>query len=219
MIRWFAVGSLAEATVCLDASSTHRSDDDDQCKQEIERILAAGDFFDLLGVQAPVADSKLHSRTADIRRAYKRLAKLVHPDRTADPGAVEAFSRLQEAFAVLSDESLRVLYAADLTGGASSDAGSMWHAHQRAGHAAAMTEEEAAARAKARRDELRSAASRKAAEERHSQAKAQQKRQEEMLSQRHSQALRQHMAAAQKKFAEREKARAQAAKAGIQSCR
>jgi molecular chaperone DnaJ len=46
----------------------------------------------------------------DLRRAYRRLAKQVHPDVNHDPGAEERFKELNEAYAVLSDEERRSAY-------------------------------------------------------------------------------------------------------------
>ena len=38
------------------------------------------------------------------RRAYRDRAKLLHPDKNKLPDATSAFQRLQEAFAVLNDQ-------------------------------------------------------------------------------------------------------------------
>ena len=46
----------------------------------------------------------------DLRRAYRRLAKLHHPDVNKDPGAEEIFKEINEAYAVLSDEEQRAAY-------------------------------------------------------------------------------------------------------------
>ncbi|KAM4584731.1 dnaJ homolog subfamily A member 3, mitochondrial-like [Odontesthes bonariensis] len=62
------------------------------------------DFYEILGV----------SRTAtqkDIKKAYYQLAKKYHPDTNPDdPGAKEKFSKLAEAYEVLSDELKRKQY-------------------------------------------------------------------------------------------------------------
>ena len=42
----------------------------------------------------------------DIKRAYRRLARKLHPD-VAGPGKAEEFKAVNEAYAVLSDEESR----------------------------------------------------------------------------------------------------------------
>src|SRR5688572_24086492 len=64
---------------------------------------AARDYYEVLGV----------ARTADgdtIRQAYRRLARELHPDVSAEPKAEERFRELTGAYAVLSDPSARSLY-------------------------------------------------------------------------------------------------------------
>ena len=64
----------------------------------------AQDYYALLGV----------SREADadtIKRAYRKLAKDLHPDRHPDDKAAEAkFKAVNRAFDVLSDDQKRALY-------------------------------------------------------------------------------------------------------------
>jgi molecular chaperone DnaJ len=62
---------------------------------------AADDHYGALGL-APLATED------DIRRAFKRLALQHHPDKAA--GGVDAFRRIQEAYAVLSDPARRAEY-------------------------------------------------------------------------------------------------------------
>ena len=45
----------------------------------------------------------------DIKRAYRRLARKLHPD-VAGPGKAEEFKAVNEAYAVLSDEESRRMY-------------------------------------------------------------------------------------------------------------
>jgi DnaJ domain len=51
---------------------------------------------------------------AEIRRAYRRLAMLNHPDVSSNPGAEERFRALKEAFDVLSDPAARARFDATL---------------------------------------------------------------------------------------------------------
>ena len=64
---------------------------------------AARDYYEVLGV----------ARTADgdaIRQAYRRLARELHPDVSAEPKAEERFRELTGAYTVLSDPNARLLY-------------------------------------------------------------------------------------------------------------
>ncbi|KQU66539.1 DnaJ C-terminal domain-containing protein [Phycicoccus sp. Root101] len=65
----------------------------------------ARDFYEVLGL----------SRDADgsqIQRAYRKLARALHPDVNKDPGAEERFKELSEAYDVLSDPDQRKRYDA-----------------------------------------------------------------------------------------------------------
>ena len=69
------------------------------------------DHYEVLGVE----------RTADeteIRKAFRRLARELHPDVNPAPEAEDRFKELAEAYEVLSDEDLRKKYDAgeDVTG-------------------------------------------------------------------------------------------------------
>ena len=59
---------------------------------------------------------------AEIRRAYRRLALLNHPDISSDPGAGERFRAIKKAYDVLSDKAARARFDATLGAGAGSDA-------------------------------------------------------------------------------------------------
>jgi len=65
--------------------------------------MAKRDYYDILGVSRDASD-------ADIRKAYKRLAKKYHPDISTDPNAEEKFKEVQEAYSVLSDKQKRQAY-------------------------------------------------------------------------------------------------------------
>ena len=67
-------------------------------------VTAKRDYYEVLGVERGAA-------TADIKRAYRKMAMQYHPDR--NPGnaeAEESFKAAAEAFEVLSDDSKRKLY-------------------------------------------------------------------------------------------------------------
>lgn len=63
----------------------------------------AQDFYELLGV-ARDADAN------DIKRAYRKKARALHPDVSEEPDAEEQFRRVTEAYEVLSDDQRRATY-------------------------------------------------------------------------------------------------------------
>lgn len=75
------------------------------------------DYYEILGLTKDAT-------TNDIKSAYRRLAKKYHPDINKEANAEEKFKEVQEAYAILSDESKRRQYdqfghaAFDQNGGA-----------------------------------------------------------------------------------------------------
>ena len=65
--------------------------------------MAKRDYYDVLGV-AKTADE------AEIKRAYRKLAKKYHPDVSKEANADEKFKEVQEAYDVLGDSSKRARY-------------------------------------------------------------------------------------------------------------
>lgn len=63
----------------------------------------AGDFYEVLGLSRDADQS-------EIQRAYRKLARTLHPDVNKDPGAEERFKELSEAYDVLSDPDQRRRY-------------------------------------------------------------------------------------------------------------
>ena len=61
------------------------------------------DFYDLLGVSRDATSE-------DIKRAYRRLARQLHPDTNPDPAAEERFKEITVAYEVLSDPEKRERY-------------------------------------------------------------------------------------------------------------
>jgi len=61
------------------------------------------DLYDVLGVDRSASDE-------DIRRAYRRLARELHPDVNADAAAGERFKQVAAAYEVLSDPAKRRQY-------------------------------------------------------------------------------------------------------------
>ncbi len=61
------------------------------------------DYYEVLGVSKGASDD-------EIKSAFRKLAKLYHPDVSKEPNAAEKFKEAQEAYAVLSDKDKRTKY-------------------------------------------------------------------------------------------------------------
>jgi len=68
-------------------------------------MAADRDFYQILGVPREASQD-------DIQRAYRRLARTLHPDVNKDPAAEERFKDISEAYNVLSDPQTRRRYDA-----------------------------------------------------------------------------------------------------------
>ena len=75
---------------------------------------ADGEYYKILGVEKTASDS-------DIKKAYRKIALKLHPDKTDEAGAEDAFKKVGEAYACLSDMEKRKMY--DLTGKDGGDSG------------------------------------------------------------------------------------------------
>jgi molecular chaperone DnaJ len=73
-------------------------------------MAIARDLYDVLGVTRDASDE-------DIRRAYRRLARELHPDVNGDPAAEEHFKEIAGAYEILSDPERRARYDAFGTAG------------------------------------------------------------------------------------------------------
>ncbi|GAB1609052.1 dnaJ homolog subfamily C member 16-like [Argonauta hians] len=61
------------------------------------------DLYDVLGVSR-------HASSQEIKKAYKNLARIWHPDKNRDPDATDKFMKINEAYETLADTDKRSLY-------------------------------------------------------------------------------------------------------------
>ena len=61
------------------------------------------EFYEMLGVARDASE-------AEIKKAYRKLALELHPDRNPDPAAEERFKEITEAYEVLRDPQKRAMY-------------------------------------------------------------------------------------------------------------
>merc|ERR1719353_2539161 len=70
----------------------------------IKNVTRCGDdYYAILGISKDASDD-------EIKKAYRKLALRLHPDKCKEAGAEEAFKRVGEAFGVLSDREKRSVY-------------------------------------------------------------------------------------------------------------
>lgn len=72
-------------------------------RELVKNIRNTKDFYDILGVPKTAMDD-------DIKRAYRKLALKLHPDKNQAKGADEAFKAVSKAFSCLSDGDQRAAY-------------------------------------------------------------------------------------------------------------
>ncbi|XP_056631835.1 dnaJ homolog subfamily B member 12 [Diorhabda carinulata] len=89
-------------------------------EEAVKRIKKCKDYYEILGVSKDATDS-------EIKKAYKKLALQMHPDKNKCPGASEAFKAVGNAVAVLTDTEKRKQY--DLYGSDEDRVSSHSHHH------------------------------------------------------------------------------------------
>lgn len=71
--------------------------------EAVRKVKKCKDYYEILGVTKQATDS-------EIKKAYKKLALQLHPDKNRAPGAVEAFKAVGNAAAILTDPEKRKQY-------------------------------------------------------------------------------------------------------------
>jgi len=71
--------------------------------QEVQAILKKSNFYDILNVKKDASEN-------EIKKSYRKLALKYHPDKNKTPHAAEAFKKIAQAFAVLSDKEKKKEY-------------------------------------------------------------------------------------------------------------
>lgn len=87
-------------------------------------VLSAEDFYELLGIERDAT-------AKDIRRAFKKLALSMHPDKNPeDPKAHEKFVKVNRAYEVLKDDDLRKKYDRFGEEGLKEDGQGQWNRYE-----------------------------------------------------------------------------------------
>ena len=119
MVRDFVGGSfeseLRESSALLDdefwPSDVEEDAEDEDLRRvadraAVERVLTAHDLFDVLSLPRECG-------ATDVKKAFLKLSKEVHPDKNAAKRANEAFDRLHTAKETLLDADARAAYASE----------------------------------------------------------------------------------------------------------
>ena len=85
---------------------------------------AAEDYYKTLGLKDTAS-------IPEVKKAFRTLAKTLHPDKNKEPGAETKFRKVLEAYEVLSDEDKKREYDAMRRGGGGSRSGSNFNSFGR----------------------------------------------------------------------------------------
>jgi hypothetical protein len=109
--RGSAGGGSSSSATSRTSSSSSSSSSATKCTDAVEKIIKDvtknKDYYDILGVPKGSTDN-------EIKKAYRKLALKLHPDKCSLPGGEDAFKKVGTAFHCLSDEDKKRQY--DQTG-------------------------------------------------------------------------------------------------------
>ncbi|GAM19122.1 hypothetical protein SAMD00019534_022970 [Acytostelium subglobosum LB1] len=69
----------------------------------VKKIKLCKNYYEVLEIKKTATEN-------DIKKAYRKIALLMHPDKNHAPGAEEAFKKVSQAFTCLSDQQKRASY-------------------------------------------------------------------------------------------------------------
>lgn len=92
---------LQKARKSLTHTKTPAFNSEDE--QVIKKIMQKSNFYEILEVDKSASQEQ-------IKKAYQKLARKVHPDKNQAPAATQAFTRLQKAYECLTDENRKAHY-------------------------------------------------------------------------------------------------------------
>eukprot|EP01029_Cantina_marsupialis_P009778 TRINITY_DN22614_c0_g1_i1.p1 TRINITY_DN22614_c0_g1~~TRINITY_DN22614_c0_g1_i1.p1 ORF type:complete len:369 (+),score=108.60 TRINITY_DN22614_c0_g1_i1:148-1254(+) len=95
--------SSSESSRSSTPQPTRRSNVPHPKQAQVDRILRSKDFYEILGVEKEADESEL-------KKAYRKLALKMHPDKLNHPKAEDVFKKISESYAVLSDPEKRQNY-------------------------------------------------------------------------------------------------------------
>ena len=90
----------------IDMVVEERDNIDNEQESTVNKILEHGqDYYKILDVSTEVSE-------ADLKKAYRKLALIVHPDKNKATGSGEAFKKVGKAYEILSDPEKKKKYNA-----------------------------------------------------------------------------------------------------------
>ncbi|KAF7991343.1 hypothetical protein HCN44_002905 [Aphidius gifuensis] len=95
--------SSSKSTTSQSNNTSSFSDYTKEQYEHVKRVKKCKDYYEILSVTKEATDN-------DIKKAYKKLALQLHPDKNKAPGAGEAFKAIGNAVAVLTDVQKRKQY-------------------------------------------------------------------------------------------------------------